>query len=190
MEIGNIVRVNRGNHKGEEVAVLDIDNDGVVTTAGRFRTGALTFVAANEAEYVEMGEMTDAEIVPTIMEVTENPVGFEIPEPCACGCGAPAGKDAKFVPGHDQKLRSRLLIEFDHGSDNQRSQSRERLVGLGWYTEADLDERDERNQSEANSKADKIRARIEKLNVKMAKLTEDIAKLETQREIEEFRSER
>lgn len=39
-------------------------------------------------------------------------------KPCMCGCGGMAGRKAKFIPGHDAKLKSRLLAFERFGQDN------------------------------------------------------------------------
>lgn len=38
--------------------------------------------------------------------------------PCMCGCGELAGRRAKFIPGHDAKLKSRLLAFERFNQDN------------------------------------------------------------------------
>lgn len=45
---------------------------------------------------------------------------------CGCGCGASVQR--RFLPGHDSKLKSRLLKEARAGSDI----ARQKLVEQGW----------------------------------------------------------
>jgi predicted nuclease with RNAse H fold len=51
------------------------------------------------------------------------------PRLCECGCGDPVKR--RFLPGHDAKLKSRLLREVRAGQA-----ARERLVRLGWSATA------------------------------------------------------
>jgi hypothetical protein len=46
---------------------------------------------------------------------------------CECGCGEPVRR--RFLPGHDAKLKSRLLRDMAAGDA-----AKERLTGLGWVT--------------------------------------------------------
>lgn len=49
--------------------------------------------------------MADETTEPEVIETAIPPR-----EPCLCGCGlTPLGKKARFIPGHDAKLRSRLV---------------------------------------------------------------------------------
>lgn len=45
---------------------------------------------------------------------------------CRCGCGAPVAR--RFLPGHDAKLKSRLVKEARNGSEAARQELREE----GW----------------------------------------------------------
>ena len=54
---------------------------------------------------------------------------------CACGCNAVVKN--QFAQGHDAKLKSQLLTEFDRGSED----AGEDLVHRGWRTAAELAER-------------------------------------------------
>lgn len=51
---------------------------------------------------------------------------------CGCGCGAQVGPKARFRPGHDAKLKSRLVALARHGDSHQALLAREQLEALGW----------------------------------------------------------
>jgi hypothetical protein len=46
--------------------------------------------------------------------------------PCECGCGADS--KSRFLPGHDAKLKSRLVTQAVEGSKEAEKQ----LADLGW----------------------------------------------------------
>lgn len=52
-------------------------------------------------------------------------------EKCACGCGG-TPKQGKFLPGHDAKVRSKL-IEDARGGD---AKAKRELKAHGWATPA------------------------------------------------------
>ena len=189
MEIGNIVRINRGSSKGEETTITGLAVDGrFETMLGTFKAGTLTFVAANEDVYLEMSEMT-ANPEALVTPESEGAVMAEL-SPCLCNCGELAGKKARFIPGHDQKLRSRLLIEFDHGSYSQRESAAERLMNLGWYTLEQLEDREHEAKEASTAKADRLMAKRDKLAERIAKLSAELDELDIQIEVELFRTSR
>ncbi|HYT30120.1 MAG TPA: hypothetical protein VEN82_05035, partial [Actinomycetota bacterium] len=54
-----------------------------------------------------------------------HPAGPAAPRLCECGCGAPVRR--RFLPGHDSRLRARLVAEARAGSA-----ARTGLARLGW----------------------------------------------------------
>lgn len=93
---------------------------------------------------------------------------------CQCGCQKHVVTHrASFLSGHDMKLRSLLLRQFDEG----REEAAVELVGRGWYTNDDLEARAEKRQAEAQAKlyraakreADKEAKEREKAAAKEAK---------------------
>lgn len=55
-----------------------------------------------------------------------------VSQQCGCGCGADVSRE--FLPGHDAKLKSRLVNEALEGSTEAEAQLRER----GWMAHLDL----------------------------------------------------
>jgi hypothetical protein len=51
------------------------------------------------------------------------------PKPCECGCKAMAKPGSRFLPGHDAKLKSRLLKASRDGDKAAKKE----LVSRGWY---------------------------------------------------------
>lgn len=52
------------------------------------------------------------------------------PNTCLCGCGGTTM--SRFVPGHDAKLKSRLLTEAHSDDDKVAEEALMRLDELGW----------------------------------------------------------
>lgn len=52
--------------------------------------------------------------------------------PCLCGCGETVSPTARFRPGHDAKLKSRLLKIARDPDHAGQQKAIERLQGLGW----------------------------------------------------------
>jgi len=53
------------------------------------------------------------------------------PVPCGCGCGGMTG-GGKFLPGHDAKLKGRLIRQCREGTEVQKKKARAMLEELGW----------------------------------------------------------
>jgi hypothetical protein len=55
------------------------------------------------------------------------------PHPCECGCGEQTitGR-ARFIPGHDARLKSQLIAAVLDGSPAEARKAEARLVKLGW----------------------------------------------------------
>jgi len=49
-------------------------------------------------------------------------------KPCECGCGAYAKPGRKFIPGHDSKLKSKLLKKYKQGDQEAENE----LIKRGW----------------------------------------------------------
>lgn len=54
----------------------------------------------------------------------------EMPD-CACGCGAKT-KGGKFLPGHDMKLKSRLIKAIKEGPAAERKKALKESESHGW----------------------------------------------------------
>jgi hypothetical protein len=52
--------------------------------------------------------------------------------PCRCGCGYETKNGSKFLPGHDAKLKSRLVMEAMEGNPEQQKSARKELAELNW----------------------------------------------------------
>ena len=53
------------------------------------------------------------------------------PQPCACGCGDQT-KGGRFLPGHDARLKGRLLAQLREGSARERATAEKALRANGW----------------------------------------------------------
>jgi hypothetical protein len=52
---------------------------------------------------------------------------------CKCGCGGtPVGKTARFIPGHDGRLKGRLLKEARNENEEIAAHAVEQLRSFGW----------------------------------------------------------
>lgn len=51
---------------------------------------------------------------------------------CLCGCGEEVSPTARFRPGHDAKLKSRLVADAREGINPTADLARRRLEELGW----------------------------------------------------------
>lgn len=53
---------------------------------------------------------------------------------CECGCGGEP-KSGRFLPGHDSKLKSRLLQTMRKAEDAKEQKKAEKeLIDRGWWT--------------------------------------------------------
>lgn len=77
---------------------------------------------------------------------------------CACGCGVIVNPKSTFVPGHDMKLRSKLLAHWDAGQGAMA----EELVERGWYSWEELAARTEKRELVEVAKAERAEARAAK----------------------------
>ena len=53
------------------------------------------------------------------------------PKACDCGCGDQT-KGGRFLPGHDARLKGRLLTQLREGNARDRTQAEKRLRDNGW----------------------------------------------------------
>lgn len=69
---------------------------------------------------------------PKVAKATRQPkpqVEKAQPTPCQCGCGSfPSRATSRFMPGHDGRLKGRLLAAVKAGSQDARDQ----MIGFGW----------------------------------------------------------
>lgn len=104
---------------------------------------ALTGIMALEGEFVAVGRLGEGVIVVPVRVLPSAPLVRSAsrqdlppittvegvtpgPRACLCGCGAPVRR--RFLPGHDAKLKSRLLRHRDAGDRDAARRLRE----LGW----------------------------------------------------------
>lgn len=96
------------------------------------------------------------------------------PKECECGCGDMT-RGGKFIPGHDSKMKSRLLGELLN--PETRSEASATLLDRGWASQEQIDkkidERDrkiaaaaEREQEKARKAAEKEAQRAERERLK------------------------
>ena len=100
------------------------------------------------------------------------------PRLCGCGCGTPVvGKKARFLTGHDAKLKGRLLAAFDAGDASAGAT----LVANGWKSEAALAARKQdaatRKATNAGSKRERLTAKLDKARTEVARLEAELAAL-------------
>jgi hypothetical protein len=74
----------------------------------------------------------------------------ELPR-CQCGCGVVRNPKRMFVMGHDAKLKSRLLAQWDAG----QGADAEELVERGWYSWEELEARREKIEAREEAKREK-----------------------------------
>lgn len=82
-----------------------------------------------------------------------------VPQECTCGCGEMTG-GGRFRPGHDAKMKSRLLVAIDNQVDQA---SADKMVEMGWATEEAMHERMNRAKVKAAGNEAAARARLEQL---------------------------
>lgn len=51
---------------------------------------------------------------------------------CLCGCGGEPGKSSRFMPGHDGRLKGRLIATWRTGDATERADAAARMNELGW----------------------------------------------------------
>ncbi len=89
-------------------------------------------------------------------------------KPCACGCGI-LTEGGDFRPGHDARLKGRLLAEARSGDGEARSQ----LIRRGWASEESIDA-----QPAKASAADVAARRQAKHEAKLVRARAVVAELE------------
>jgi hypothetical protein len=82
------------------------------------------------------------------------------PHPCECGCeGQTVTGKARFIPGHDAKLKSRLINEAldPNASRALRTDAERRLAKLGWtkFLDASRAARTKKTEAKATKPAKK-----------------------------------
>ncbi len=115
---------------------------------------------------VQMGEQTET--------TTEQPAV----RTCLCGCGTPVrGRRANFAPGHDSRLKSRLLLAARAGN----AEARVDLIKLGWATNESIDrvaassrpteeQKRERERQRLTAKLNRAKAEVARLEAELAEL--------------------
>ena len=134
-----------------------------------------------DAVWIEDEEDTDvAKRNGTTNGTVEQEQTVETPEPrlCECGCGETVkGKKARFVVGHDAKLKGRLLAAFDAGDESAGAT----LVANGWKSEADLAARREnaatKHATTTGTKRERLVARIDRAKAEVERLEAELAAL-------------
>ncbi len=91
-------------------------------------------------------------------------------KPCACGCGI-LTEGGDFRPGHDARLKGRLLAEARSGDSGARSQ----LIRRGWATNERIDA-----QSAKASAADVAARKQARLQKKAARLRAELLAIEAE----------
>jgi hypothetical protein len=87
------------------------------------------------------------EMASKTQKATKDEAG-ELPR-CQCGCGTIRNPKSMFVIGHDAKLKSRLLAQWDAG----QGADAEELVERGWYSWEELEARRQKIEAKAEAKA-------------------------------------
>ena len=91
---------------------------------------------------------------------------------CMCGCEQPT-RGGEFLPGHDARLKSRLLSAARGGD----VQARAKLLERGWATEESIDsvpakaseaEREERRRARLQAKAERLRLELASVEAQLA----------------------
>lgn len=112
----------------DQLVTIEIKNDAAYHMRGL--QDAVGF-AMNSVEYTE--ELQEAASPRRVRSRTSK---NRTPRECECGCGGMTG-GGRFIPGHDSKMKSRLLGEYDEGS----AEAGATLIEKGWYTQEQLDGR-------------------------------------------------
>ena len=175
---GDTVSVIRGSDSGftGRVTELDMEHRTAVVSNGtdeiEQKWGNLRLVEPQPEAEVES------------LETSDEPETAE-PRFCECGCGAEVRtKKGMFAPGHDMKLKSRLLkvVVSNESTSDEIAQARAELVSRGWKSPEALDIALNRALTSANSKRVRIIAQLERVNNQMDKLREQRRNLEIQLE--------
>ncbi len=129
-----------------------------------------TAAEAAAVQEVQMGEQTET----TSEQTTTEPVV----RTCLCGCGSPVrGRRANFAPGHDSRLKSRLLLAARAGNAEARAD----LIKMGWATNESIDrvaassrlteeQRRERERERLTAKLERARQEVARLEAELAAL--------------------
>ncbi len=125
--------------------------------------------AANEVAAVMNGQQVD---------VDELQAAAPVVRTCLCGCGTPVrGRRAYFAPGHDSRLKSRLLLAARAGNAEARAD----LIKMGWATNESIDrvaassrlteeQRRERERQRLTAKLERAKAEVARLEAELAEL--------------------
>ncbi len=117
------------------------------------------------------GEEATAEVMAAI----DSAANQAAPKPgrlCDDGCGDTT-KGGRFLPGHDMKLKSSLLRQFDSGDAGAGAV----LVANGWATDESLAERGAKTTLTDSERAERKRLRLE---AKLDQARAEVAKLEAE----------
>lgn len=117
-----------------------------------------------------------AEQVEEVVEGTQPAAEEQEFKRCACGCGVIVNKKRSFKPGHDAKLKGRLLLHFDMG----QGAAGDELVERGWVTDEALEARREKAEAKAEAKEQREAGRSAKEAAAKAKAAGAEAKTEEQ----------
>ena len=87
---------------------------------------------------------------------------------CGCGCGAET-KGGMWVAGHDMRHKSALLKAYDAGDAAAGAE----LVDRGWRSEAQLAARSDKGGDAESRKAQRISAKVERIDAKISALMDE-----------------
>ena len=81
----------------------------------------------------KLHEVTEEEATKIInyMGIGKDPNFYFGGDPCQCGCGGNARTGRRFIPGHDAKLKSKLLKTMRKGGREGKKAEKE-LIRLKW----------------------------------------------------------
>lgn len=86
-------------------------------------------LTATQAQLTEDGKFADANVLRRIGRTPRVRKPKIANSPCLCGCGSTPNKlGSRFMPGHDGRMKGRLLAQAKAGSQEARTL----LMSLGW----------------------------------------------------------
>jgi hypothetical protein len=102
------------------------------------------------------------------------------PKECECGCGGMT-RGGKFIPGHDSKMKSRLLQELSNPETRQAAA--DTMIERGWATQEQIDQKLENADRKVAAAAEKAQERErkaqEKEDARVARIAERQAAAES-----------
>lgn len=118
--------IRHGSKGGEHYRHNDYTISSVCKFDNLTQEQAETLCEILKISIVEKPVIAPGETAPITLEIPISALEIRL---CPCGCGIPLKKGSKFKPGHDAKLRSRLIKEY---KENKSKLALEELRKWSW----------------------------------------------------------